>query len=140
MIAALQDIFGSNEALLGWLGVLSLLMFVGTAGVIPWILVRLPVDYFASPERRSWLRREGSVLLYVPLRVLKNLLGVGLVLLGIPLLVLPGQGVLTIVIGVALLDFPNKYRLEAWLVRRPGVRNTINWLRRKYGKEPLRFD
>ena len=140
MISALQDFIAGHEALLGWLGLLSLLMFVGTAVVIPWILVRLPTDYFACRERRSWLRREGSLLVYVPLRVLKNLVGVGLVLLGILLLVLPGQGVLTIVIGVVLLDFPSKYRLEGWLVRRPGVRNSINWLRRKHGKEPLRFE
>ncbi len=51
------------------------------------------------------------------------------------MLVTPGQGLLTLLIGLLLLNFPGKYRLERWLVRRPGVLRTLNWVRRRRGQE-----
>jgi hypothetical protein len=36
-----------------------------------------------------------------------------------------------------LLDFPGKYRLERWLATRRAVWRSINWLRRRAGREPL---
>ena len=52
------------------------------------------------------------------------------------MLVTPGQGVLTIVVGMLLFDFPGKFRLERWLVTRPTVWRSINWLRERAGREP----
>ena len=139
MSEVIQDFLAAHEAMLGWLGLLSLLMFFGSAVAIPWILVRLPADYFASSRPSPWRRGRRSPLLHLPLRLLKNLAGLALLLLGLLLLVLPGQGLLTILIGVALLDFPRKYELLAWLLGRPGIRDSANWLRRKYARPPLRF-
>jgi len=59
---------------------------------------------------------------------------------GIVMLVLPGQGILTIVIGLMLSNFPGKYRLERWLVMRPRVLRTINWLRQRSKRNPLLFE
>ena len=56
------------------------------------------------------------------------------------MLVLPGQGILTILIGVVMLDVPGKYRLERWFVRRRGVASTMNKLRAKFDHAPLRFE
>jgi len=53
------------------------------------------------------------------------------------MLVLPGQGLLTILFGIALLDFPGKYRLERRIVSYPKVLNSINWIRKKANKKPL---
>ena len=85
----------------------------------------------AGPERRAlfWL-----VLLA------KNLLGVVFVLMGIAMLVLPGQGLLSIFVGVMLLNFPGKYRFERWLIKKPSVLRSINWLRRKSRRPPLVLD
>ena len=58
-------------------------------------------------------------------------------LAGIAMLVLPGQGVLAILIGIMLLDVPGKYRFERWLVMRPPVWRAVAWLRTKAGKDPL---
>ncbi|MGI9249958.1 MAG: PGPGW domain-containing protein [Pseudohongiellaceae bacterium] len=138
-LLTLQNFLADNDVLLVWLGIFSALMFVGSVLIIPWILIRLPADYFASPKRHSWLRESQYPLLYLPLRLLKNFAGITLVLLGIILLVLPGQGLLTIVIGIVLLDFPRKYKLESWLMQRKAIRQTANWLRQKYGRPPLRF-
>jgi hypothetical protein len=60
-----------------------------------------------------------------------------LVVAGLVMLVVPGQGLLTIVVGLMLLDFPGKYRLERWLATRPKVWQSINWLRRRAGYEEL---
>jgi hypothetical protein len=69
--------------------------------------------------------------------VAKNLLGILLALAGLVMLVVPGQGLLTLVAGLMLVDFPGKYRLERWLATRPPVWRSINWLRRRAGREPL---
>jgi hypothetical protein len=111
------------------LGVFSAVAFVVTALVVPVVLARLPKDYFV---RELPARRHHPVL-----RVLKNVLGVVLVLIGIAMLVLPGQGILTIVLGLGLVDFPGRRRFEIAVIRRPNVSKSINALRRKMGREPL---
>ena len=69
--------------------------------------------------------------------MLKNLFGVILLLGGMAMLVLPGQGILTILIGLSLLDFPGKRALERRIVGRPLVLQAINRIRRKFNKSPL---
>jgi hypothetical protein len=65
------------------------------------------------------------------------LLGLVLVLAGVAMLVLPGQGVLTLLIGVVLLEFPGKQ----WLLRRiagqPRVLGALNAVRERRGVPPL---
>ncbi|MFO7857997.1 MAG: PGPGW domain-containing protein, partial [Ectothiorhodospiraceae bacterium] len=87
-------------------------------------------------------RREERTLLRHPvaglvLLIVKNALDAVLVLAGIAMLVLPGQGVLTILAGLTLMNFPGKYRVERWLMSRPAVFNAVNWLRRRAGRPPL---
>jgi hypothetical protein len=69
----------------------------------------------------------------------KNLLGVLVIALGVVLSLpgIPGQGILTILIGVLLLDIPGKRRLVRWLLRRPRLLKPLNRLRRWFGREPL---
>jgi UPF0716 family protein affecting phage T7 exclusion len=69
-------------------------------------------------------------------------LGVVLVVLGILMSVpgVPGQGFLTILLGIMLLDFPGKRNLEYKLVSRPQVLNAINKLRHRFGKPSLVLD
>jgi hypothetical protein len=65
------------------------------------------------------------------------MLALVLVVLGVAMLVLPGQGILAILLGVMLGDFPGKLRLQQWILARPNVMKTLNWLRRKFKKPPL---
>ena len=60
-------------------------------------------------------------------------------MLGVVMLVTPGQGLLTMVMGIALMDFPGKDRLEKALVARAGIRAALNWVRHRQGREPFRF-
>lgn len=122
--------------MLAWFAVVSVVGFVGSLIAIPWILVRLPADYFDTRVPRHWMKGRHPVLRTIGL-VLKNLAGLVFLLAGIAMLVLPGQGILTILIGVSLLDFPGKRRLEASLVSQRLVLQGINAIRHRFGKPPL---
>ena len=123
-----------------WIAAVSLFAFLATLIAIPWLVVRIPADYFAHGRRP---RQEGPrrhPVVRVAFLIGKNLLGYLLILAGIAMLVLPGQGVLTILLGIILADVPGKYRLERWAVSRPAVLGAINGLRRRAGREPLVLD
>src|SRR5919202_7066364 len=100
----------STETLLT-LTILSVVFFVGSLIAIPFILVRLPENFFDIRVPRRWMEDHHPVLRVLG-HVLKNLLGGIFVFAGFLMLFLPGQGVLTMLIGVTLLDFPGKRRLE----------------------------
>ena len=110
----------------------SVACFVASVLCATWVVRRLPVDYLlCEPTRRR--RRGWSVVVWV----LRNLLGLVLLVLGALMLVLPGQGVLTIVAALGLMDFRSKERLERWLMLRPRVFVVINRLRLRVGHPPL---
>lgn len=126
-----------HEALLAWLFGLSIGSLVLTVLLLPVLVARLPADYFTAS--RAEVRRELGVAGWI-LRVVKNLLGCVFLLAGLAMLVLPGQGLLTILIALLLLDFPGKRGLELRLLRRPGVRTFLDRLRARRGQPPLRVD
>ncbi len=57
------------------------------------------------------------------------------IVLAMPLV--PGQGILTILIGLSLLDFPGKRKMELKLIRLRAVRRGINWIRARAQQPPL---
>jgi hypothetical protein len=114
-----------------------LITFVGSLVLMPLIVARLPTDYFHHRRRTPRFARNRHPAVHVTLVASKNLIGVLLILGGLAMLVLPGQGVLTILIGIALTNFPGKYRLEKAIVRQPSVFRSLNWIRRKMHKPPL---
>jgi len=105
------------------------------------VIVKLPANYFSShyqqdfmPDSPFWMR-WGAV-------VLKNLLGLFLILIGVMLSLpgIPGQGLLTILLGLIMLDIPGKRPIEAKIISRPSILRTINNLRTRFNKSPLIFD
>jgi hypothetical protein len=133
MLAWMAD----NSAWLGALGVLGIVSLVATVAFLPAALVRIPPDYFRH-RRRHRPRAEAprDVAAWAVL-VARNVLGALLVLAGVAMLVLPGQGLITLLVGLMLTSFPGKYSLEKWLVSRPGVLRAINWLRQRAGHAPV---
>jgi hypothetical protein len=130
----------AHEGLLWWSGAISLAVLLGSLVAIPWILVRLPADYFSAPRRIPFhLGGRRHVVRRVVVRVVKNAVGGVLMLAGLAMLVLPGQGLLTLLMGFMLLDFPGKFGMESRLARVPFVRRAINGIRTRMGHEPLRF-
>jgi hypothetical protein len=121
----------SPTALLA-LSIVSALTFVVSLVGASWAVQRLPHDYLLLEPGK--VRAAGSVS---PSLLLRNGLGGVLLLLGVLMLVLPGQGILTILAALGVMDFRGKRRFERWLMLRPKVLAAINLLRRRSGHPPL---
>ncbi len=119
-----------------WFAVSSVFMFVGTLIAIPIILMRLPADYFDTRIPRPWMENHHPVLRLLG-HIVKNVIGAIFLFAGFLMLFLPGQGVLTMLIGLSLIEFPGKRRVEAKIVGQSTVLSTINAMRAKFGKPPL---
>jgi hypothetical protein len=133
----LQLLLHDHKVAMWWITVVSGIVFFGSLILVPWLVVRVPADYFANPRRpRTPLADDHPLLRWIGL-VIKNLAGVSLVLAGIAMIFLPGQGLLTIAIGVLLMDFPGKHNLEGKIIRIGPVLRSINWLRNKANVPPL---
>ena len=113
MLDAIYEFLIRYRTQLEWLAVLSVIMFVGTLAVLPFLVVRIPYDYFTNKKRHHLRFADRHPAIRVTFLVLKNLLGAVFIAAGIAMCVLPGQGILTIVIGLTLVDFPGKFLLEA---------------------------
>jgi len=124
-------------SLLAVVVVLSVLTVVGSIVALPVVLLRMPADYLtrAHPPEDSFRARHP--VLRICLKAAKNLAGALLVVLGIILLPGPGQGLLTIIIGLSLMDFPGKRAWELRLLARPRMLGLINMIRSKAGRPPL---
>ena len=119
--------FGLSKSIELAAGIVSVGMFVGTLVAVPVFLVKVPDDYFVRRHPPSSL----------PLRVLRVVVAVALILLGIAMLVLPGQGVLTILVGLGILEAPLKDRVIVRILQNPSVHGPIDKLRAKAGKGSL---
>lgn len=120
---------------------LFVVTFVLSIAAVTFVLVKLPPTYFqAGHSRDFWTDRHRAVRWSGML--LKNLFGLILLLLGIVMAFpgVPGQGVLTILLGLMLLDFPGKRALEYKIVSRPKVFRAINGLRARFGRPPMVLD
>ena len=128
-----------NQVLLG-LGIFVVSLAFSFASIVI-VLVKIPANYFSTHYKQdflpdsSWILRWGAV-------IAKNLFGVFLILLGIVLSLpgVPGQGILTILLGIIMLDIPGKRPLEAKIIQRPAVLSAANKLRLRWGKPPLILD
>jgi hypothetical protein len=125
------------EVLLAAAGVLSLATLAGAAALLPRVVARLPEDHFV----RSRTERRAARRAWAPTRVLavvlRNVLGAALLVAGVVMLFVPGQGLLTILVALLVMDFPGKFRLEQALVRRAPVLRVLNRLRARAGRPPL---
>jgi hypothetical protein len=112
--------------------------FLVNLAIVSVILVKLPADHF-SKDRKTKFWSGPRPWLHAAKVIGKNIAGVLLVALGVVLSLtgVPGQGLLTVLLGVMLLDFPGRDRLEQKLLSKPSIVNTINRLRGRFGKPPL---
>lgn len=137
VVEALRRFIDEHAELFTWLFSLSAAMLVLAILLAPVVFARMPADYFVreGPPLPDWLRRHPPV--HFVLRLLRNALGFMLLAAGIAMLVLPGQGLLTILLALGLVDFPGKRRVELWMIRRRSIYRTITWIRRRRGRPPL---
>lgn len=142
MSELLTEFIGSltwRNALMGVLIFAS--TFVINLAIVTLILVKIPADHFAEKHPAKFWSGPNPTLRAAGI-IGKNILGALLVALGVVLSVpgVPGQGLLTILLGIMLLDFPGKRHLEQKLLRRPGIVKSIDRLRARFGKPPLELD
>ncbi len=133
-LSELARYLGEHRELATWFVVVSIVMFIAGILVVNALVVRMPADYFCRHAKPTERRHPVVHVLAV---IGRNLLGIVLLLGGIAMLIGPGQGLLTILLAIGLLDFPGKRSVELGLVRRGPIRRAINWLRHRAGRPPL---
>lgn len=125
---------------LGWAaGVaigLGFLLLSSLVGLV--VVVRMPADFFVRPALT--VRARGfSQLTWI---VLKNVVGLVVFLMGVlmALPLVPGPGILFMLVGMAMADFPGKRAIERRLLHAPRVLSSVNRMRARFGKPPLVTD
>ena len=125
-----------NSEVLTILAFVSIITFMVSLFAIPWIISKMPEDYFSSEQRHSAYQNYHP-LIYLLFRILKNIVAIIFIIAGFIMLFTPGQGLLTILVGLGLSDFPRKFALERRIVRNKKIFNGLNWMRKRTGAVPL---
>ena len=129
----LLDWIESNQLLLGTVAGLSTAFLLLTILATPWLVSMLPSAYFKHRQNQAQKRSAAQWLL----TCLRSLVGLLLVLVGSIMLIIPGPGIVTLLVGLSLADFPGKQPLLKYIATRPSVFRTLNWMRRRHGKPPF---
>jgi hypothetical protein len=134
---AIAQGFRSNSALAGRLALISLGVAVVYALVMFLILAWMRPDYFVLRASRAQHAPRRHPVVRFAWHAAKNLIGAVLLLTGVAMLVLPGQGMLTILVALTLLEFPGKRRLVIRIVRERHVHRAIDWVRARAHQPPI---
>ena len=108
-----------------------------TLASISMLLISLPSDYFTRKKRVSRIKNP---ILRLLLRVLKNVVGTVFLIAGFIMLFTPGPGILSVLVGIILCDFPGKRRVERKIIARPSVLSMINRIRVRYNRPLIVLD
>ena len=129
---------GNLLGIITWLALLSLFTFILSLISLPYIIRRIPSDYFLKLSKEQ-PKVKGYDIKSVLIILFRNIFGFCLLLAGVAMLFLPGQGLITIFVALILMDFPGKMRVVAYLIRRKSVQKSIDWVRRKTQKKPIKW-
>lgn len=132
-LQGLQSFLSEHQGTIVLLAGASAIIFFLSIIVLPLILIRLPQDYFIHKPHLP----RGHPVIRIILKIFKNAIGLILLALGFIMLFIPGQGILTMLFGIALMDFPGKWRLQGRIARTPKVHRTLDWLRQKTDRPPF---
>ena len=128
-----------HAALSSALVVVSIVFLFGSLWLAYWFLTTIPADYFKRDHKRLERFNGSHPLVRWSLLIGKNLLGVLLIVAGVVMIFTPGQGILSLLLGLTLVDLPGKRTLERKIIQRPGVLKVVNKLRSRAGHPPLVF-
>jgi hypothetical protein len=136
-LAPIAQWLDAHRAAVALIVAISAITFLATLVLIPILLMRIPPDYFSESRAAPTPWKHYHPVLRMTALAAKNAIGGVLVLAGLVMLFTPGQGIITLLIGLALVDLPGKRALERWIVSRPRVLSAINRLRARHGQPPL---
>ncbi len=134
-IENIKALFSNYYDFFFWLGVVSSIIFLISLLSIRWLVCMIPSDYFIKKEQSKF--KSNYPVAWIISSIIKNIFGYVLIFGGILMLVLPGQGLITIFIGLMLSNYPGKYKIEKKIIAIPRIFKTINWLRKKSDEPPL---
>ncbi len=120
-----------------WFVAISIITFLVSLFIIPALIIRIPADYFCHNKRHAINNQHPLIKLLIT--IAKNILGGILVIAGIIMLFVPGQGLITLLIGMMIMNYPGKYTLERWLIIKFHGINAINWYRARHNQPPLQI-
>lgn len=137
MFETITAFFDEYNLKLGMLAGFSAIMFIASILSLPFLVSFIPSDYFqySEPYRAHHTFKHPVIRLFIIMA--KNILGWLLIITGVILLALPGQGLITLITGILLINFPGKRKVERKMVSNYRVLRAINWLRSKRNKEAL---
>jgi hypothetical protein len=134
-IESITEFVTNYKTYILWLATISLFVFIFSLVSIKWLVALIPTDYFVKKNISK--SKKSYSLLWLMSIIVKNIIGYTLILGGILMLVLPGQGLFTILMGLILSNYPGKYTIEKRIISIPSILKTINWLRKKSNKPRL---
>ena len=135
LIENIQNLFGDYYDFFFWLGIVSSVIFLVSLLSIGWLVSLIPSDYFINKKESKF--KLNYPVVWIVSAIIKNIFGYILILGGILMLILPGQGLITIFIGLMLSNYPGKYSIEKRIIATPKILKSINWLRKKSDEPPL---
>lgn len=119
--------------------ILLVLSAIISYSIIVLVIVKLPANYFSSDYSLGFIRGKPLWIRWGAI-ILKNLIGAFLIGIGVLMILGPGPGLLTILLGLIMIDIPGKRPLEASIIKRPAILSAVNNLRSRYKKTPLIID
>ena len=131
------EFLSTYKIYLVWLGTLSFIIFIFSLLTIKWLVALIPSDYFIKKNNSEF--RSNYPIFWLVSIIIKNLVGYILIFGGILMLVLPGQGLFTIFVGLMLSNYPGKFYIERKFIAIPSVLRAINWLRKKSNPPPIKM-
>ena len=136
-IESITEFVSNYKTYILWLATISLFVFIFSLVSIKWLVALIPTDYFVKKNISE--SKKSYSLLWLMSIIVKNIIGYTLILGGILMLVLPGQGLFTILMGLILSNYPGKYTIEKKFISIPSILKTVNWLRKKSNKPRLKI-
>lgn len=134
-LKVLNYIFNNIWLFISIFGIATLAFLYLIFNVFPRVVRQLPETYFVDDDLE---RDRKNLLRYIG----RNLIGVLLLIAGpivmLPLITLPpGSGLVVMVMGLGMMDFPGKRRQLRRILRSAKVRRLLNWMRTSSGTRPF---
>jgi len=118
-IESITEFVSSYKVYILWLATISLFVFIFSLISIKWLVALIPTNYFI--KKNMVKSKKSYSFIWLISVIVKNLIGYTLILGGLLMLVLPGQGLFTILMGLVLSNYPGKYNIERKVISIPSV-------------------